>query len=56
MSIELKVMEKAIAAKDFDFLSKKIVQKLRELAWTDDDVQRLAEKLAAAAGRARRKT
>lgn len=45
MSVELKVLEKAIAAKDFNLLAKRLVQKARELGWTDDDIIRLGEKL-----------
>jgi hypothetical protein len=48
MSIDMKVLEKAIAAKDFKFLSRKLVEKLRETGWTNEDIVQFAEKLTAA--------
>ena len=51
MSIKLRVLEKAIAAKDFNFVIQQLVARLREVGWTDDDIVQAAEKLAAAARR-----
>jgi len=51
MSVEMKVLEKAIEAKDFTFLARKLVEKLQEVGWTDEDIATMAEKLAAAAGK-----
>jgi hypothetical protein len=52
MSIDLKVLEKAIAVRDFKFLSRKLIEKLREAGWTDEDIVQFAEKLAAVARKA----
>lgn len=46
MSVELKVLEKAIVAKDFNLLARRLAEKAREFGWTDEDIARLAEKLA----------
>lgn len=51
MSVAMKVLEKAVAAKDYNLLVQKLVAKLREVGWTDDDIVQAAEKLAAAARR-----
>ena len=48
MSIDMKVLEKAIAVRDFKFLSRKLVEKLREAGWTEADIVQFAERLAAA--------
>lgn len=46
MSVDLRVLEKAIAAKDFNFLARILAGKAREFGWTDEDIARLAERLA----------
>jgi hypothetical protein len=52
MSIDMKVLEKAIAVRDFKFLSRKLIEKLREAGWTDEDIVQFAEKLVAVARKA----
>lgn len=47
MSITLKILQMAIAKKDFDFLAGKAAEKLLELGWSHDDIAAFAAKLAA---------
>jgi hypothetical protein len=47
MSILLKVLEKALANKDYDFLAGKLAEKLLEMGWSHDDIAKLADRLAA---------
>jgi hypothetical protein len=46
MAITLKIVEKAVARKDFDFLAAKLAEKLQELGWSRDDIAALAVKVA----------
>lgn len=45
MAITLKIVEKAVARKDFDFLAAKIAEKLQDLGWNRDDIAALAVKI-----------
>jgi len=47
MSIFLKVLEKALANKDYDFLAGKLADKLLEMGWSHDDIANLADRLTA---------
>ena len=47
MSIILKVLEKAVASKDYDFLAGRVAEKLLELGWSREDIAALAARLAA---------
>jgi hypothetical protein len=47
MSIFLKVLEKALANKDYDFLAGKLADKLLEMGWSHDDIAKLADRLTA---------
>lgn len=47
MSIILKVLQMAVARKDYDFLAGKLAEKLLELGWSHDDIAKLADRLAA---------
>ena len=47
MSIILKVLQKAVAGKDYDFLAGKLAEKLLEMGWSQEDIAKLAERLAA---------
>ena len=46
MAITLKIIEKAVARKDFDFLAAKLADKLQELGWSRDDIAALAGRIA----------
>jgi 3-hydroxyisobutyrate dehydrogenase-like beta-hydroxyacid dehydrogenase len=46
MAITLKIVEKAVARKDFDFLAAKLADKLQELGWSRDDIAALADRIA----------
>ncbi|WP_305042149.1 hypothetical protein [Geoalkalibacter sp.] len=46
MSIDLKVLEKAIAAKDLAFIAKRLAETARQFGWSEEDIVRLGERLA----------
>ncbi|WP_155890627.1 hypothetical protein [Desulfuromonas sp. TF] len=46
MAITLKIVEKAVARKDFDFLAAKLADKLQKLGWSRDDIAALADRIA----------
>lgn len=45
MAITLKIVEKAVAKKDLDFLAAKLAEKLQEFGWNRDDIAALACKI-----------
>lgn len=45
MAITLKVIEKAVEKKDFDFLAAKLAEKLQEFGWNRDDIAALADRI-----------
>ena len=47
MSIILKVLQKAVARRDYDFLAEKLTEKLLEMGWSQQDIAALAARLAA---------
>ena len=47
MSIILKVLQKAVACKDYDYLARKLTEMLLEMGWSHEDIARLAERLTA---------
>ncbi len=46
MNISMKVLQKAIDKKNYDFVAKKLMETLRDNGWSQDDITILAERMA----------
>ena len=47
MSISMKILEKAVGKKDFNFIVKRLVEYLQENGWSYEEIVTLAQRLKA---------